>query len=205
MKEEKVIAAFDFDGTITYRDTFISFLWHTTPAVRFFWNCFTLIPALLLFCLRIYGRQKLKERFIARFFKALPIETLHRWGRDFAGEPLEALIKPEALKRIRWHQKLGHTCILVSASLDVYLQPWSQIHSFHEPVCSRLQIDPNQCVTGKLMGANCRGAEKVSRLEEVLGPLHQYQIYAYGDSAGDRELLERADWAFYREMPIDEF
>lgn len=204
MKEKSVIAVFDFDGTITYRDTFVAFLWHTTPMYSFLWNFFVLMPKVFLFCFRYYNRQQLKEHFISQFFGGMPEDTLGKWGSNFAQGALERLIRPEALQRIHWHQKQGHQCLLVSASLDIYLVPWGKRHSFDQVVCSRVEVDGSGRITGKLFGVNCRGAEKVRRIEEILGPLHKYFLYVYGDSSGDRELLACADRGFYQEMPLHE-
>ena len=46
------------------------------------------------------------------------------------------------------------------------------------------------------MGKNCWGTEKVRRLQELVGSKEGYVLYAYGDTRGDRELLEYADHPF---------
>jgi len=101
------------------------------------------------------------------------------------------------MDRLQWHLEQGHRCIIVSASIDIYLEPWAESFGVHDVICSRL-ASPNGFVTGKLMGANCWGPEKVRRLEEEFGNLEDYNLFAYGDSRGDRELLAAADHPFYR-------
>jgi hypothetical protein len=49
-------------------------------------------------------------------------------------------------------------------------------------------------LTGRLLGKNCYGPEKVQRLKTLLGSLEDYVIYTYGDSKGDRELLAIAQY-----------
>lgn len=90
--------------------------------------------------------------------------------------------------------------MLISASVDTYLVPWAQRVGFDKVATSLLEIDANQCITGRLVGKNCWGPEKVRRLQELVGPKEGYVLYAYGDTRGDRELLQYADHPFYRKM-----
>ena len=50
-------------------------------------------------------------------------------------------------------------------------------------------------LTGRLEGANCRGPEKAQRLRAWLeaAGLADAEVWAYGDSSGDAELLRDAD------------
>ncbi len=118
--------------------------------------------------------------------------------RNLLNKTAEVRIKPQAMERLHWHKQQGHDCILVSASLELYLVPWAKRHGFQDILASRLEIDQKGRVTGQLIGKNCWGAEKRRRLIELLGPQKYYQLYAYGDSRGDQELLEIADYPFYR-------
>jgi phosphatidylglycerophosphatase C len=47
-------------------------------------------------------------------------------------------------------------------------------------------------LTGRLDGPNVRAGQKALLLKEVLGP-GPVELWAYGDSAGDREMLAMAD------------
>jgi HAD superfamily hydrolase (TIGR01490 family) len=114
---------------------------------------------------------------------------------------LPGLLREEALQRLAWHRRQGHRCVVISASLGVYVQPWALQAGFDEVIASRLETTADGCVTGKLAQGNCYGAEKVRRLEALLGDRAGYTLYAYGDSRGDRELLSLADHAYYRRMP----
>ena len=48
-------------------------------------------------------------------------------------------------------------------------------------------------LTGALSGANVRKAEKARRLSDWLRRRRPYELWAYGDSSGDDELLAMAD------------
>ena len=65
----------------------------------------------------------------------------------------------------------------------------------HGVVCTRLEQDASGRLTGRLQGANCRGPEKARRLRAWLEAegLADAEVWAYGDSEGDAELLAQAD------------
>ena len=85
--------------------------------------------------------------------------------------------------------------ILASASLEPYVTPLGELLGVDDVVCTRLEQDPDGRLTGRLRGANCRGPEKARRVEEWLGQaeLEGAELWAYGDSASDDELLAAAD------------
>lgn len=197
MKNNQVVAAFDFDGTLTARDTLPSFLTYMFGPVKTALLLSLELPSLLGFICGLYSRQKTKERILKRFFYQLSIHDLKIKGKEFAEGPLNKLIRKEGLEKIQWHLDQGHRCVLVSANLDVFLEPWSQMQGFHHSICSSIEVLSDR-VTGKIQGDNCWGPEKVRRLLDLLGPKENYTLYAYGDSLGDRELLELADYSFFR-------
>lgn len=197
----QVVATFDFDGTVTYKDTLLPFLIEIGGISKALGNLTRESPYLAGYVMGFVPRQKAKEAILTRYFQGMPIDQINDLGKKFASGKLNRLVRPEALQRIKWHQSQGHRCILISASLDVYLSPWSSQHGFQDIITSRLDVDFKGKATGRLIGANCWGPEKSRRLEELLGPRESYLLYVYGDSRGDKEILSMADYAFYRQMP----
>lgn len=201
-QKKTVVAAFDFDGTITTRDTLVSFLLFvagTWPTVR---KLAKLTPIMLGFLFKSVTRQKAKEEILKSFFAGMPSSQLREMGEAFARSPtLQRLVRPAALKRLAWHKSQKHKCILISASIDAYVEPWGKRVGFDHVICSQLETTPQNTITGHLVGANCWGPEKIARLESVLGPLNNVTLYAYGDSRGDQELLAAAEFPFYRQLP----
>lgn len=198
MKKE-IVAAFDFDGTLTTRDALVPFLIHLQGPLRTANHLFWEIPTFIQFLLGIISRQATKEEVLSALI-GQPKQELELRGQAFARGPLQKLVRPEALRRLQWHQEQGHRCILISANIDLFLKPWAELLQFQNLLCSELQYDNNNLATGKLKGINCWGEEKVRRLIELLGPREEFQLYAYGDSRGDRELLNMADFPFYCRM-----
>ncbi|MCB1112486.1 MAG: HAD family hydrolase [Chlamydiales bacterium] len=194
------VAAFDFDGTITYRDSLLPFLFFTHGTLRTLFMLTSQLPWLVGFVIGFVPRQRAKERIIKKFFAGKTLAQVQEWGKQFARDGLPQHVRPEALKRIRWHRDRGDRLVLISASLDIYLRPWAESEDFSELICSSLETDSQGIITGKLCGLNCWGPEKVRRLLETAGPKKNYTLYAYGDSRGDQELLALADHSFYKTM-----
>lgn len=195
-----VVAAFDFDGTLTASDSFLPFLRAVAGNTRYVQHMLSLSPVLLGYGLGLVKNHRAKARVLAKFLSGAEVEAIRRIAQDFATRQLPGQIRASALARLRWHQQQGHRCVIVSASLECYLQPWAQTVGVSEIIGSQLAIDAD-IYTGQLAGANCYGAEKTRRLEALLGSRDAYTLYAYGDSKGDRELLALADYAYYRQMP----
>jgi len=199
-----IIAAFDFDGTLTRRDTLLPFLLHTLGTATVARHALMLSPMLVAYALGRISNGDAKERVFVRCLAGIPSDVLRRRSALFAERVLPGLINPEAMQRLSWHKRQGHRCVLISASLDVYLQPWSEQAGFDVVLATQLEQREDGCVSGKLSGANCFGAEKVRRLEVFLPVREAYTLYAYGDSRGDKELLAFADYSYYRQFLVGE-
>lgn len=194
-----IVAAFDFDGTITTRDTLVSFLEYFEGKVACWGKLAMLTPTFLGFGVGLVSRQDVKEALITRFFRGHPLDTVRAHGDTFArSEALAGLVRAEALERIAWHRQQHHRLVLVSAGIGPYIAPWGHLHGFDDVICSHLEVTSEQRITGRLLERNCWGTEKVRRLAELLGPRDDYTLYAYGNSRGDRELLEYSDFPAYR-------
>ena len=197
-KMKTIVAAFDFDGTVSYFDTLVPFLWSTAGTMKTAKNLACLIPPFIRFINNRDLRQETKEQLLKEFLSGKEYGDLAACGTNYAKGLLNRFIKPEALERIAWHKKQNHTLVLISANLKLYLEPWGKMNSFDHILSSELEFDHKGQATGKLKGKNCWGQEKVIRLTELLGSKENYILYAYGNSRGDQELLNLADYSFYR-------
>lgn len=195
---KSTVAAFDFDGTLTYSDSLLPFLHFSVGTAHTMKNLIQEIPHFLQYSLGYLNRQGLKEALLARFLKNKSFVEIQEISLAFTNQKLTKMIRPEGIKRLDWHKKRGHRCVLISANLDLYLNPWGKLMSFDDIISSKVEFSSDGYLTGHLAGLNCRGPEKVRRLIETVGPLSDYDLYVYGDSEGDRELLEIATHPFYR-------
>ncbi len=196
-----VVAAFDVDKTLIRRDSFMPFLLFVAGPWRFIRTLVPLTPALMAYLLGRRGAHETKARVVARFFTGADPAPLREAAARFAAGPMWRLVRPEALARLRWHQAQGHRCVLVSASPELYLRPFARRLGIADVLSTRFVERPDGRFSGELLGANCRDAEKVRRLEALLGPRDGYELHAYGDSRGDREMLAFADHPHFRSFP----
>jgi HAD superfamily hydrolase (TIGR01490 family) len=201
--EKPVVAAFDFDGTLTRRDTLLPFLVSALGAPTVVGNALMLAPVLAGYALGLTGNGVAKEKVFIRCFAGMQIAVLRQKAARFVDHVLPGLIRPEAMRRLEWHKKRGHRCVVISASLELYVLPWARKAGFDDVIATRLETAADGRVSGKLSGENCYGHEKVTRLESLLGARNRYTLYAYGDSAGDKELLAYSDFPYFRQMPED--
>jgi len=191
-----VVAAFDFDGTITTKDTFIPYLKKAFGKRAVYLALFSLVGEAIKVGVGISNRDSFKEKIVAKLFVGQSLDKLQAIGKEHAKE-IERWFRPAAIKKIHWHNQQGHRLIMVSASLDLYLEPMAKRLGFDELLCTRLSAK-NNVLSGRLLGANCRGIGKTVQLELLVGPLAGVELYAYGDSAGDKEMLEAAMHPFFK-------
>lgn len=196
-----VVAAFDVDGTLTTRDCVVPFLRRIRGTAPLVGRLALRSPALAVGLAR-RDRNALKAIGTSAGFGGLAVDEVRRSGATFATHVARDRMRSDTLDRLHWHRGQGHLVVLVSASFEVYLEPLAARIGADVVLGTRLGVDPEGRFTGALDGPNCRGPEKVRRLHAWLGEHHggrsAVEIYAYGDSAGDRELLADADhpvWA----------
>ncbi len=186
------VAVFDVDGTLTRRDTllpFLALLRGRTAVAR----ALTSQGLPLAAALAGHGsRDAVKQAVLGALLEGMDAAQVEATGTAFAGTVLCELLRPDSLARLRWHQAKGHQVVLLSASLADYLEPLGARLGVDAVLSSRLEVDAGGKVTGRLLGGNCRGPEKVVRLQTWLAGTTPF-VWAYGDSAGDRQLLSAAD------------
>jgi HAD superfamily hydrolase (TIGR01490 family) len=195
-----VVAAFDLDGTLTRRDTLQPFLVRAFGLPRVAWIFLRLAPLAWRVAFHRATVDEFKVRAIARLFDGAEVGRLRAVGLAHAWD-VRRRLRPAALARIEWHRAQGHRLVLASASVDLYVEPLALALGFDHVVCTRLAVaveDGCERFDGTLVGEDCTGAAKVRQIEAALGPLAAVELHAYGDSAGDRELLAAAREAHWR-------
>lgn len=190
------IVAFDFDGTLTIRDTFTAFLaWRAGP-VRYRAGLARLLPDLVRY-LRDHDRGRLKAAAVRRFLAGLGRADLEDAARRFAEGRARNLLRPDAIRAWRRWQSQSARLVIVTASPEEIVAPFARGLGADSLIGTRLAYDENDRLTGELKGENCRGPEKVRRLKETFGPDVRLEA-AFGDTDGDKEMLALADQVGYR-------
>jgi HAD superfamily hydrolase (TIGR01490 family) len=190
------LALFDFDGTITSRDSLIHFIRYAAGDTKVALGMAALSPMLLAYKLGLIPNDQAKQSMLGHFFRGISSKQFQQLAREYSLDKIDTILRPQAMERIEWHKEQGHDVVIVSASIECWLRPWCDKNGL-ELIATRMEIK-NQVVTGKFSTKNCHGQEKVNRVKECY-KLDDYEcIYAYGDSRGDRELLALADESHYK-------
>lgn len=193
-----MLAIFDFDGTLTTRDTFSDFIRFTFGIRRFIIGYMVFMPVILLYFLRLLDNDAPKKRLFKYFFADMTSTEFHRLCDLYSSVRLPSLINKRAYCRLRWHQSVGHKVIIVSASIQNWIDCWAEKQPGSLSVIATTIAIEEGVLTGRLSTKCVYGPEKVERLN-MMFPVGSYNsIYAYGDSRGDRELLDFADRPYYR-------
>ncbi len=155
-------------------------------------------PLLILFIYVFIKKEGeiAKRKVLAFLFKGKSELELKQLGISFTEKIIPSILLPKALKEIRMHKKQGNKIIVISASLDIWLKPWADSMGI-ELICTQMEFD-NQKFSGRFATANCVGIEKVNRINSYLKLNEFNSIYAYGNSSGDKQMLELADYKYYR-------
>jgi phosphatidylglycerophosphatase C len=192
--ETPVVAAFDLDGTLAARDTLLPFLRRLCGRRRVAIALVRHGASITSMLVGRRDRDEVKAALLSDVLRDVPAGGAGRLGEDYAGDVV-AQLRPGVLTRLREHQRLGHTVVIVSASPAIYVRPVARRLGIEAVLATELDV-AGGTFTGRLAGANCRGPEKARRLREWLGS-GAAVVHAYGDSSGDRELLELADFAYW--------
>ena len=190
------LVAFDFDGTLTSRDSFRAFIaWRAGP-VRYLTGLASLVPDAAKY-LGDHDRGRLKEAMVRRFLAGAGLEALQADAQAFAGAHGRALLRPDAVSAWRRWRDIGARLVIVTATPEVIVAPFARALGADTLIGTRLTLDAQGRVGGHFEGLNCRGPEKVRRLRETFGDDVRLEA-AYGDSDGDREMLALADEPGFR-------
>lgn len=182
------LALFDFDGTITRSDTLLDFMSFAKGRLSFGLGMIILSPILVLYKLKLIPNWRAKEMVLSYFFKGMPEHQFHQLCESFAREIIPGLIRPKAKEELERHRREGNRVVIVSASAENWIQPWaSQINI--ELIATRLQIIDGK-MTGRFVGKNCFGEEKVARVNQFLVLSDYPTIETYSDSRSDQPLLD---------------
>ena len=193
--------AFDFDGTLTRRDTLLPFLRFGFGAARVALALGLESPVLIGFAAGLVANDYAKQRILRRVLGGARQSVLVELGERFARAIGPRQLRADMIQRLRQHQRAGHRCVLVTASPAIYTRPWALRMGFAEVIATELEFDAAQRCTGRLVAGNCWGPEKARRLQVFLRA--QELRFAYGDSRGDREMLAmaRTGWRVDRQSP----
>lgn len=194
----KKVYAFDFDGTLTTKDTLLAIIRYAKGDCRTLLGALLYAPMLLLMILHLYPNWKAKQRVFAHFFKGMEINEFDDLCRRFAADNRH-LLRPGGVKVINQAIGEGSDVVVISASIENWVRPFFQ-EQWGGKVrieCTRIDVR-HDIITGKFLTKNCYGTEKLKRLQRVFPNRSSYELIAFGDTRGDKQMLEYADKKYYK-------
>ena len=186
----------DFDGTITTDDSLLRFIRFVVGDVKFMWGMIYLSPMLIAYMLKILPNYKAKQNMVSYFLKGMSEKEFMKVASEYSLDHIDRILRPKAMEKINWHKENGHKVVVVSASIECYLKPWCDKNGL-DIIGTKIEIKSG-IVTGRFSSKNCYGIEKCNRVKELYNLSEYPYIYAYGDTPGDKELLELADESLYK-------
>jgi phosphatidylglycerophosphatase C len=196
--KQKSIAFFDFDGTITNKDSMLELIKFYKGNFKYSLGLLQLSPYLLAMKLGLVSNTTAKEKMLTHFFKGISIDDFKLLCYQFSIKKIPNFIKPKALEKIEYFQQNNTEVVIVSASADWWLADWCTQKNI-KCIATQLQVE-NKTISGKLNGKNCSGEEKVNRIKQLY-LLNEYtHIYCFGDTKSDKQMLRLAtsENAFYK-------
>lgn len=191
------VYAFDFDGTLTKKDTFLAFIEYAKGYGKTFWGFFLFSPILILMKLRLFPNWKAKQMVFSWFFKGMNINEFNQICHEFADRN-QRIIRTGGWDTIRKALANGEQVIIITASIENWVKPFFKEFGNQIKVeGTKIDVRINQ-ITGQFLTQNCYGVEKTKRLKEVFPYRQAYELIAFGDSNGDRYLLNEADESHYK-------
>jgi len=195
-RDVRPIVAFDFDGTLTVRDSFTAFLAWRVGRGRHLAGLARLAPALVGY-LSDRDRGRLKAAAVREFLAGLPSAALEQEAQAFARATAASLLRPDALETWRRWGAQGALRVIVTASPELTVAPFARDLGAEALIGTLLAVDAEGRITGDLASENCRAEQKVLRLRQRFGPDVRLAA-AYGDTSGDTQMLSIAVERGYR-------
>jgi len=191
----KKLYCFDFDGTITYKDTMFMYLKFYDPA-KFRLQFLKHVPLFILLKLKLAETEKVKKSFIGSILKGQPKEKIEKKAQEFFEHNYPKIVRENAIDFINNIDRNNTQSLLVTASLDVWAKPFADALEM-QLVSTRAEFK-NGVFTGNFIGKNCNGKEKLNRIKEQIDNSKYDKIIAFGDTSGDKYMLKWANEGHYQ-------
>lgn len=190
------IAFFDFDGTITHKDTLLEFIRFAKGDLAFYSGFLLYSPALVAFKLKLISNQAAKQLILQHFFRKTPVSKFRDLCNEFAVKVIPGLVRYKALHELQQLENNNFRIVVVSASAEDWVKIWAEKMGY-DYIATRLEINSDY-ITGRITGSNCFGEEKVQRIRQQYNLADYAEIYCYGDSTGDRPMLALGTKSFFK-------
>jgi phosphatidylglycerophosphatase C len=192
----KKIAFFDFDGTITTRDSMPEIIKFLKGRSAFYTGILMNMQWFIAYQINLISAGLLKEKILSYFFSGMPEHIFQEQCDLFADRKLPGLIRPDAIAEMDRLRKEGFEMVIVSASAENWIRNFAKRKSL-QLIATKLQVK-NGAITGKIEGKNCKGEQKVISIQEKWDLASFDKIYVYGDTPADKPMMALASQSFYK-------
>lgn len=191
----KKLYCFDFDGTLTYKDTMFLFLKFYNPS-KFYFQFAKHTPLFILLKLGLLDAENVKKSFISGVLKGEKKEKLEKKAQKFADENYPEIFRENALEFIGNIDRENTKSLIISASLDIWAKPFAE--KLKIKLLSTEAEFTNGVFTGNFATKNCNGNEKVNRIKKEIEGRKFDKIIAFGDTSGDKPMLDFAHESHFK-------
>lgn len=191
----KKIYFFDFDGTLTYKDTMFLFLKFCNP-FKFYVQFFLHVPIFILLKLKLAEAEKVKKSLIFKVLKSETKESLEKKSQKFFDANFQEIIRENALDFIKNIDREHTESFIVTASLDIWVAPFAKYFKM-ELLATKAEFKNNK-LTGNFIGQNCNKQAKVDRIKEAIADKKYDKTIAFGDTSGDAAMLKWANESHFK-------
>jgi len=195
--KKHAIAFFDFDGTITKKDTFSDFMVFLIGRWGYLTGLVLNSKILILYFLNFKSASEAKEALLRYYLKGKSAAVLCKKADLYVENRFKKIVRKSAINEINKHLHLGHDVVIVTASPYLWTLPFAKRLKV-SLISTQIEVDKNGFYTGNFNGKNCNGHEKAVRIKCEYNLDEYRQIFSYGDSLGDGPMLELSDFSFYK-------
>lgn len=183
----RTLALFDFDGTLYKKDSLLQVTRHIVGEKKFLAGLLRLSPSLIMLKLGLLNNEKAKIKYLTHFFGGMNYNTFCGAAKGYALSCIEKDLTPVIYNAFLNHIKNNDSVLIVTASCSEWIEPWATLKGVG-CIASRLEVIED-VLTGKLLGQNCYGVEKVKRIESLIDLSTYDCIKVYGNGKGDLEMM----------------
>lgn len=187
------IAFFDFDGTLTEKDTFKEFALFSVGSFRFYKSLVFTAHHIIAWKLGVKSNSYAKEKLFRNLYKGMTLHSFNEKCQKFS-QHIDSILKNDTIAKLQFHQQQGDITVIVSASIENWIKPWAQVNGIDEVLATQIEVDANGVLTGNFSSRNCHGKEKAKRILAHYPEVTKMESYAYGDSSGDNEMFDLVDF-----------
>ena len=188
------LALFDFDGTLCKIDSFTGFIFFALPKWQIFIRGFFILPWIIAYYLKLYPAHQMRPKLFKQMFKGQNLASIDLAASAYAQQLIQKHLNPQLFQQLCQHKKLDHHVILVSASIDLYLEYICKILNI-DLICSQVEYTEHY-LTGCYLTPDCSNEQKCLRILYKFNPLKNRTIYAYGNSQEDNAMLSLTKYSY---------